>query len=198
MTDQSIDLLARWEQGDQQAAQELFDRYANRLAALAQSRSSKRLRRRVEADDIVQSVYRSFFRKAEQGRFTLENSGDLWRLLAAITVAKVKGKVEFHTAQKRAMNAEDSLNTDRSYFVHPVAVAGDPQPDDAAMLVEQLSLVLETLEPIQRAIVELALQNQTIEQISKEVGRSQRTVRRTLQNLRDDLEEQLYKQSVRR
>ena len=62
--DESIELLDRVRQGDEQAATELFDRYVERLIRLAQSRLSAKLRRRVDAEDVVQSVYRSFFSHA--------------------------------------------------------------------------------------------------------------------------------------
>src|ERR1700679_4129725 len=57
----SGDLLARWRAGDQQAATEMFHRYANRLILLARSRLSPRLSHRVDPEDVVQSAYRSFF-----------------------------------------------------------------------------------------------------------------------------------------
>ena len=41
MDDLSVDLLARWRQGDQQAAAALFERYAERLIGLAHGRLSQ-------------------------------------------------------------------------------------------------------------------------------------------------------------
>src|SRR5262245_58097585 len=57
----SVHLVSRWRAGDQQAAAELFRRYASRLIALAQSRLSASMASRVDPEDVVQSVYRSFF-----------------------------------------------------------------------------------------------------------------------------------------
>src|SRR5262245_5216743 len=65
----TADLLARWRNGDQQAAAVLFHRYADRLVALAKSRLSARLASRVDPEDVVQSVYRSFFVDARVGRY---------------------------------------------------------------------------------------------------------------------------------
>ena len=87
------------------------------------------MRRRVEPEDVVQSVYRSFFQKAEADRYVLEKTGDLWKLLATITVSKVRGQVEFHTAQKRGVYTEESLNLGASaYGFRPEAVADRPSP----------------------------------------------------------------------
>ena len=190
--DSSVDLLARWKNGDDTAADELFNRYVNRLIGLARSKLSDRMQRRVEPEDVVQSAYRSFFRKAGDDRYTLQNSGDLWKLLATITVSKVRGQVEFHTAQKRQVYAEESVGGDEGQFrVRPAAVADEPSPEDAAAVVEEVQAVMRNLEPLQRHIMELALQDHTAEEISQTVQRSGRTVRRTLQQIREELETRL-------
>ena len=192
-SDKSIDLLNRFRQGDESAATEMFERYVNRLCALARSRLSNQMQRRVEAEDIVQSAYRSFFRKAGE-HYTLEKEGDLWRLLAAITINKLRGQVEFHTAKKRGVYAEESLATDKSMIrVSPEVVSEEPKPDDAVALVEELSNVLANLDDLQRNIVELSMQNRDVEQIAEQVQRSPRTIRRTIQQVRDELESRLLR-----
>lgn len=187
----SIQLLNRWRAGDQAAAAELFDKYVIRLCALARSRLSNQMQRRVEPEDIVQSAYRSFFRHAEH-RYELEKPGDLWKLLAAITVSKVRGQVEFHTAQKRGIYLEQSMKADAS-FVHvaPEAVAEDPSPEEAAAVTEEVTNVLSELDEFGRSVFELSMQNQSVEEIAEAVQRSQRTIRRTLQQIRETLERRL-------
>lgn len=188
----SVELLARWREGDEGAATQLFERYVNRLVRLAKSRLSERMQRRVEPEDVVQSAYRSFFRKAGDEIYTLEKSGDLWKLMAAITVSKVRGQVEFHTAQKRAVYTEESVGgTDSVFQVSPLVVAEDPTPADAAQVIEELQNVMQKLDPLQRQILELALQNNDVEAISEKVERSARTVRRGLQKVRELLEGRL-------
>ena len=189
--DQSVKLLQRFRDGDDQAAEELFDRYVQRLVALARTRLSDRMKRRVEPEDVVQSVYRSFFRKAGEGHFTLGKSGDLWRLLATITIMKVRGQVEFHTAKKRGVYSETNLSESSESTFNPEAVARDPSPEDAIAMIEELEFVMNDLDETQRRILELSLQNLSEEQICEEVQRSGRTVRRTLQKIRDDLQKRI-------
>src|SRR5215475_4943858 len=50
-------LLARLRGGQQDAATELYLRYAQRLRALVRSRCSPQLSRQLEPDDIVRSVF---------------------------------------------------------------------------------------------------------------------------------------------
>lgn len=188
----SVDLLKRWKDGDEAAAAELFDRYVNQLCGLARNRLSERMKRRVEPEDIVNSAYRSFFRKAGDDQYTLSKSGDLWKLLAAITINKLRGQVEFHTAQKRGVYAEESLATTRSTMgIGPQAIASEPTPEDAAAVVEELETVMADLTPIQRTVLELALQNKDEAEIAEAIQRSGRTVRRALAEIRDGLEQRL-------
>src|SRR5438270_9021015 len=105
MTDESSAVLvSRWrERQDQQAAEELFHRYVDRLVALARSRLQNKLAPRVDAEDVAQSVYRSFFRRIRDGRLDFHPGDNLWRLLGTITVHKVHGRTAFHYAEKRSI-----------------------------------------------------------------------------------------------
>ena len=62
-------LVERWQSGDQSAAKQLFDTYVDRLVALARRRISQRLNSRLDPEDVVQSVFRTFFERAKEGRF---------------------------------------------------------------------------------------------------------------------------------
>src|SRR5947209_7362385 len=106
MDEPSGALLARWRDGDQQAADLLVRRFGQRLRALARSRLPAALARQVDAEDIVQSAYRSFFAGARAGRFVVDDGGGLWRLLAAITLHKLQRQLERHRAGKRALARE--------------------------------------------------------------------------------------------
>ena len=100
----SLVLLERFREGDELAAEALFSRYFDRLTSLARSRLSSRLKRRTDPEDIVLSVYRSFFVGARAGRFTLSRGGDLWRLLASITKHKLLRQLRHATADCRSID----------------------------------------------------------------------------------------------
>src|SRR5262249_34257871 len=144
----SSTLLNRWRNGDQLAAAELFQRYAARLIALAHQRLSAKLAARVDAEDVVQSVYGSFFAGARAGRFVLQQSGDLWRLLVAITLHKVRRQVHHHTARKRSINLEEWSN-DSLMGIPAEQWASQPSPTDAGMLADTLEHILRELTPVQ-------------------------------------------------
>lgn len=187
----ALELLARWRKGDQLAADALFHRYVGRLTALAQKRLSDRLARRVDADDIAQSAFRSFFLHARDGAYTLQENADMWRLLVAITLNKLRRQVERNTAGKRAMSHEQHFDADGSVSLQPEAVAGDPTPEEALSVVEEVEKLMEGLTPIQCQMLELRLQGHTVDEIAEQVNRSERGVRRLLDKIKEKLQQRL-------
>lgn len=189
--DDSAKLLQDWQNGDEAAAAVLFDRYVERMVMLARNQLSPKLRRRVDPDDVVQSAYRSFFAKTREGRYTVDDSGGLWPLLAAITLSKVRKQVEFNRAQKRSTSREASVDRAGGFGIEPELTARTPEPLDVICAVEELDRLMEGLSETHRNILELRLQHRSIDEIAEEVGRSERTVRRVLENLREELDGRL-------
>jgi tRNA A-37 threonylcarbamoyl transferase component Bud32/DNA-directed RNA polymerase specialized sigma24 family protein len=189
MTDTpSAELLARYYRcHDEAAAEELFHRYSARLTALARSRLSHSLATRVDAEDVVQSAYRSFFLLARDGEVLLRESGDLWRLLVRITLRKVYRSARRHRADCRSVEREHP----RPDEMEAVALSREPTPAEAVALIDELRGVLAPLGAIQRRIVEMRLQGHEVEVIAAEVRRSTRTVRRTLAAFGGELERRL-------
>ena len=125
-------LFARWRQGDEEAAAAIFDRYAGRLVALARSRMASHLRVREDEEDVVQSVYRTFFSRARAGQFLCERTGDLWRLLAAMTFRKARNAVKFHLRDRRDSRRDEPLLPDTDVAD---ADAVQPAESDLELLV---------------------------------------------------------------
>ncbi|MDB4786517.1 MAG: sigma-70 family RNA polymerase sigma factor [Planctomycetaceae bacterium] len=195
---EGAELLDRWKSGDESAAQEIFDQYLMRLTALARTRLSPKMARRVDPEDIVQSAYRSFFRGAADDRYTLEKSGDLWRLLAAIVMNKLHGQVEFHSAQKRSIKVEESMMSggkdDNSRpMINPEVFVKAPSVTELLGMTEELEQVMTQLPEVHRRILELTLQGHDTSEIAVEIDRSERTVRRGLESARELLAERFQK-----
>jgi RNA polymerase sigma-70 factor (ECF subfamily) len=187
---ESAELLARWRAGDQQAATELVDRFTERLLALARGQLSEKLARRVDAEDVVQSAYRSFFAAARDGHFELRRRGDLWRLLSAITVHKLQHQVEFHTADKRSVDRETGFGGESSLRgLQAEVFSRAPSPVEAAALVDELEQLLRDLKPVHRQIVEMRLQGHSVHDIAVATDRSERLVRRVLEQVKGQLQQ---------
>ncbi|MCA9245464.1 MAG: sigma-70 family RNA polymerase sigma factor [Planctomycetales bacterium] len=191
MNDPSMVLVELFRQGDEAAAGEMFQRYVERLIAVARNRLSAKMKRRVDAEDVVQSAFRSFFAHAQQGRYEIEETGDLWRLLVVITINKLRQKVEYHTAAKRGFNREQSQRMDTSFAFGHEAVDKGPSPDAELAVDEEIEQLTTGMDEVQRRIVELRLQGYGIEEIAEDVGRSERTVRRLMEKVRERLEQRM-------
>ena len=186
----SAELLARWRAGDQEAASRLWRRYAVRLVALARSRLSAEMHRHFDPEDLVQSAYRCFFAGDRGDRYVLKASGDLWRLLVAITIHKVHDKATRLRAQKRALGKDQSLADEAGMAqLQGEILTQDPTPAEAAALTDELEQILRQLEPIQRKMVELRLQGFELAEIAVATGNNERTVRRIMKWLRDQLKQ---------
>jgi RNA polymerase sigma-70 factor (ECF subfamily) len=177
---ESAHLLARCVAGDSLAEAALFERYVVRLTLLARARLSRRLAARVDPEDIVLSAYRSFFLAAREQRFELRHSGDLWRLLVKITLAKVCDEAEHHGAQRRSVSREESHAADGSASWLE-AIARDPAPAEVAQAIEELERLLAALPPLGGQIVQLRLQGYRQDEIAEQLGCAERTVRRWLE-----------------
>ena len=188
--DETAELVARWRQGDQKAAAELFRRYANRLVGLARSQLSRRVGQRLDAEDIVQSVYRSFFADVRAGRYDIQRGGDLWRLLVTITLCKARNQANHCGRAKRAVERDQGFGSEDSLLgIQPHVLAHGPTPVEAAALADELEQLMQHLDLSDRRIVELRLQGYKLAEIAGLVGRSQRTVCRVLEEVKQQLEQ---------
>ena len=187
--DRSGDLVARWRAGDEQAAAELFRRYADRLIALARGRLSGRLAGRLDPEDVIQSVCRSFFAGVRAGDYVLERGGDLWRLLVAITLHKLNDQVKRHMSGRRSVWQERPLNEGDGLFgLQSHLQTREPSPLEAAALIDEVERIMRELPPAHRRMVELRLQGYNFFEIAAETGAGERTVYRVLQRARQQLE----------
>src|SRR2546423_973538 len=105
--DPSFDaLMARLRAGDDEAAARVFHRFAAQLIALARCHLSRRVRQKVDPEDVAQSVFRSFFARQADGQFVLEDWDGLWGLLTLITLRKCHRQFERFTAGRRDVRRE--------------------------------------------------------------------------------------------
>lgn len=186
-TDEPSDrsLLRRIEGGEQDAATQLFYRYSKQLLALAKSKTGNDLAARFDPEDVVQSVFRTFFRRATTGCYDVPASGELWKLLLVLALNKVRRLAVYHRARKRNVR-HTVASTDIDGLLSQLMV-DDPQPHYILELV--IESVLENMTTSERQIIELRIEAYTITEISKKTGRAKRTIERILQNFRNRLAE---------
>lgn len=190
-TEQWDEWLGRIRSRDEIALAEFWSNYASRLVRLADMHLQASLRRRVDADDIVQSAIRTFFRRAEDNQFHLGDDQQLWALLCAITLNKTRLAARRHLREKRGVDRETEHDQQPDGASREYAASG-PQPEDAVLLVELIESLMDTArDDNERLILQLKLEETPNDEIASRVGCSERTVRRLLQRFRERLESQL-------
>lgn len=188
-TPRSDPMLTALREGDSLAVARFIREYGPLLEQIAEKHMAAGLKRRVGADDVAQSVCRTFVRRAGIGEFQIPDAESLWSLLVAITVTKVREQARFHRRQKRDSQREqhlDSVTPDGEARV-PTPAGSEPSPADVAEWSDQFEKLLAELDAEERQIVELRLAGHTHEEIAERLGCSERTVRRLFKRLQERL-----------
>ncbi len=179
-------LMSEIRKGDLDGAGELLVRqFAARLAALAAAKIGARLAKRVGPEDVVQSVYRTFFRRLDDGLVELRDWESLWGLLARIAVCRICRHAEHHAAARRSQDREAALAEDVPAFDR------EPKPEEVLIAEELHADLLATMPEKYRSIAARILEGDTHEEIARGLGTSISTVERVHRRARERLTELL-------
>lgn len=185
MTPSFLDLLKRLESCDSEAAAILFDRYARRLIGFARRRLDERVRAKVDAEDVVQSVFRTVCRRAAEQSFNLDGPDALWALLAEITFRKCGHWNRHFRTRKRDVRRELApLPQDSDGPDEPLDAAG-PRPEDGAVLCDLVERLLQGLDDRAREVCERRLQGYEIGEIAAALQCSGATINRKIRQIKD-------------
>jgi len=183
------DLVTRLQAGDEAAKTEIFERFAGQLLCLARRQLDARIQHLVEPDEVLQSAFRSFFVRQGEGRFTLDNWNSLWGLIARITVRKCHRKNAYYLAARRSVTREvHAPHADDDSPDAWEAMAREPTPAEAVAAAELVEELLREETDRGRDVLMYRLQEYTEAEIARQVGCSERTVRRVLERARKRLE----------
>lgn len=161
-----------------EAAQKIWDEYSGRLAAMVRRHLSRRVVVREDEDDVLQSMFKSFCDGQRRAERALENRDELWRRLVLITMRKVANAANRHTAARRDVRREVScsgeLQLDDSFSSWAVDVmrSSSPGPEEAAVLEEEVGVLLASLTSEQRKVAILRMEGHTNAEIAAMIGRS--------------------------
>ncbi len=159
----------------------LYHRYADRLVRLAGKRSSRSLANRVDAEDIVQSVFRTFFRRASTGHYKLPAGEEIWKLFLVISLNKIRKKAEFHHAAKRDINRTQAIGAQQ-------LTARDSSTQILQLTIEELILSLPSEH---QGVIRDRISGFEVAEIATRNLLSRRTVERVLQGFRRRMHQEL-------
>lgn len=180
LSDQS--LLQLFRTGSEDAASVLYGRYAERLDFLASRGLGADMRSLVGSEDVVQSIFRTFFRRAAAGDYEVPEDSELWNLLVTISLNKLRAIGVHYRRQKRSV----------AKTVHSDLEIGDEAGvDDIAYQVLRMVIdeLIESLPESHQRIIRLQIEGWDVSSIASETQRSKRTVERVLQQFRIQLKE---------
>ncbi|MFM9960130.1 MAG: RNA polymerase sigma factor [Planctomycetaceae bacterium] len=171
-------------------ADAVFNRYAERLMRVARERLGVRLQSKVSPEDVVQSAFKSFFRRQHEFEFQNDDSDGLWGLLVVMTIRKCAKWADVFGADKRSTARETSLDAETAsgHRWHE-AVDRGPSPEEAMMLSELIERLMQRLDARQQQMLALRMQGFELEEIADQVQSSRRTVARVIAEVKRVLRE---------
>lgn len=178
------DLLTAYVAGSETAARDLFDKYCERLLRLAGARIGPKFASRLDAQDVVQSAFRTFFIRARNDEFVFDAQDDLFKLLVRITVHKTLRQIAYHRAARRNPAAELGHGSAAQDQLLQVMAAG-PTPDAEAAVLDGLKAFVGQLTESDARVLELKIQGHTTPEIAELTGSYDRKVRRVLERIRE-------------
>lgn len=181
--------LLRLEEGDDLAAQRIWEVYFDRMVRLANDRLQVRHRKVVDAEDVALSAFDSFCRGVKRKRYPeLADKLGLWRLLFSITVHKLLHVVRDLDRIKRGGKFRELEGLDSSsdsIAAVSLIVSREPSPEFAAEIADQLDVMMKLLDD--EELVQIALwklEGLTNAEIALRYNRTTRTIERKLQLIR--------------
>ena len=180
-----------------EAARQLWLRFSGRLAGVVRRRLDARILRRAGEDDVLQSLFASYFAAAPGPHGPPRNRAELWGLLVRFTMCKVANTADYHRAQRRDVFRERPLGPPADAGTTAPPGPADPRderglgPEDAAIAREEFHRVLSALPEDLRCVFNRRLEGCTNAEIASEIGRSERMVELKLQAIRGLLKSRL-------
>ena len=185
-------------EGDSVAAHQLWRHYFDRLVRSVRQNLRGQNRGMSDEEDIVVSVFESFYRAAENGRFPeLSGRDDLWRLLLKMSARKIVDKRRHDQRQRRGAGAAVRSLDDRGDDEAVLQVIGDePSPEMVVMMTESLERLMKHLGDGQLQEIAVGkLEGFSNAELAQRLECSERTIERRLHLIREKCQQELLEQN---
>lgn len=181
-------LIERLKDSDPGAAGALWERFAERMLAVARRRLRNAPRRVADEEDVVVVAFERFHHGVKQGRFPhLEDRDDLWALLFTLTTRHALRLLRDQQCDKRGGGR---VRGDSALGDAEELAAGDPTPAQSLLLQDNLARLLDVLgDDSLRQIAMARLEGYSNAEIAQHIGRSEVTVERRLRLIRETWEQ---------
>jgi RNA polymerase sigma-70 factor (ECF subfamily) len=166
---------------DRLETEQSLSRLHRSLLDVANGTLSGQLQGRVDAEDLLQSAYRTLFRRLSVGALELRDENSLRAMLHVIVRRKAINQFEHQHAERRDVTRTVSLDR--------LDVADSHGPEDSSAASELQQYLKSVLNAADYTILERLSEAATIEEIAAEIGSSRRSVSRSLERIRKRVQE---------
>ncbi len=162
--------------------------YLPRLVRLAEKNMSSGLKKRVDPDEMANSVLGSVIRMQAEGKLMvdIENSSEFGSLITTIALNKIRKKARFH---QRDYRREIAPSDEGPTLAEMLQQAGDPTDADGASLARILERLEESLDEDGKIVLAGKREKLIAEEIAGKLnggkGRSTKTVQRIWERIHD-------------
>ncbi len=173
-------------EGDSVAANRIWHHYFDRLVRSVRGRLQGQNRAVSDEEDIVLSVFDSFYAAAEKGRFPdLSDRDDLWRLLLRMSARKVVDKHRHDRRQRRGGEVVvHSLGGDEETLIE--AIGNEPSPEMVLTMQESVEKFFSDLGVGHlRELAVAKLEGYSNAELARRFECSERTIERRLHLIRE-------------
>ena len=177
---------------DQRAAELVHDFCRPRLTAFARSRIFPKLLQRIDAEDVVQETFQSFFRGVYANRFQIDTTSELWNTLLAICMNKIRTESQHHSRKKRSFDREErhedfGSGVDKSAS----SLVASESLDGVQNVLAQLRSIVGHMDAQDQEIMLDSIRGMPNTEIAEKHGCSERSIRRVFERIRTRLQEEL-------
>ena len=180
--------------GDSLAANQIWHHYFDRLVRTVRGRLFGQNRAVSDEEDIVLSVFDSFYDAVQNQRFPdLTDRDDLWRLLLRMSARKVIDKRRHDQRQRRGGDVQiHSFTNDKDDSVITEAIGDEPSPEMVVMMQESVEQFFSHLGVGQlRDLAVAKLEGYSNAEIAERFVCSERTIERRLHLIREKFQQEL-------
>ena len=181
-----IDGLRR---GNEQSAQQLWERYFSQLVRIAGNKLPRSVRRDFDEEDVALSAFHSLCQGVREGKYPrLDDRDNLWSLLVVITARKAMRHMRSAATLKRGGgNVESSSefrDSGNSTGIDQI-IGREPTADFAAQVSEESERLLSLLpDETFRQLALLKMEGHNNKETAEQLGCGLRTVERRLRLIR--------------
>ena len=169
----SCDLVARCREGDENAANELYRRYCDQLLRIVGNHLSAKYAAKFDPEDVLQTAFRTMFRRLEKGEFQFDTDEDVWKLMVTISLNKLRRQIRSLNTQQNNISLERTISEELAN-----QLCEKPTIQEVVEFSEMLEKLFRFLTEDQRNAILLRMSGCNQIEIAERLEVSDRTVRR--------------------